>query len=136
MLELCRYSSWPHCNVAQLTGAPVYRIPIPFINELDTKPLPPLHYTTKRICYPGVNINTNNDYMICCDCTDDCQDKSKCACCLLTAEVSRTKDFYGYTIYRMLSSTRPKYLHKLNLCHKWLMTGTHMPLQIYGHNMT
>ena len=22
------------------------------------------------------------------------------------------------------------------LCHKWLMTGTHMPLQIYRHNMT
>ena len=23
-----------------------------------------------------------------------------------------------------------------NLCHKWLMTGTHMPLQIYRHNMS
>ena len=29
-----------------------------------------------------------------------------------------------------------KYLNKLNLCHKWLMTGTQMPLQIYRHNMT
>ena len=76
----------------------IYRIPIPFINELDTKALPPLHYTTKRICYPGVNINTNNEHMICCDCTDNCQDKTKCACCLLTAEVSRYKDFYGYVV--------------------------------------
>ena len=29
-----------------------------------------------------------------------------------------------------------KYLDRLNLCHKWLMTGTHMPLQICRHNMT
>ena len=32
-----------------------------------------------------------------------------------------------------LYSTRPEYLYKLNLCHKWLMTKT---LQIYRNNTT
>ena len=35
-------------------------------------------YATKRKPGKGVVINTKADFLICCDCTDDCQDKEKC----------------------------------------------------------
>lgn len=57
---------------------------IPVINAFDNAQPPPLEYSNKRIPMPGVNINTDPEFMSCCDCTDDCVDKSKCACFQLT----------------------------------------------------
>lgn len=59
---------------------------IPVINAFDNAQPPPLEYSNKRIPMPGVNINTDPEFMSCCDCTDDCVDKSKCACFQLTIQ--------------------------------------------------
>jgi hypothetical protein len=37
-----------------------------------------------RIPQTGVDINTEPEFLTCCNCTDDCQDKEKCACWQLT----------------------------------------------------
>ena len=37
-------------------------------------------FSFDRIPQTGVNINTDEEFLTCCDCTDDCQDKEKCAC--------------------------------------------------------
>lgn len=57
---------------------------IPIVNAYDDTAPPNLVYSEKRIPQPGVNINTDPAFMACCDCTDDCSDKSKCACFQLT----------------------------------------------------
>lgn len=57
---------------------------IPIINAFDDQRPPKLEYSAARIPMPGVNINTDPEFMACCDCTDDCADKSKCACFQLT----------------------------------------------------
>lgn len=59
---------------------------IPVVNAFDDAEPPPLKYSNKRIPMPGVNINTDPEFMSCCDCTDDCVDKSKCACFQLTIQ--------------------------------------------------
>lgn len=57
---------------------------IPVINAFDNQQPPPLQYSAHRIPMTGTNINTDPEFMSCCDCTDDCVDKSKCACFQLT----------------------------------------------------
>lgn len=59
------------------------------INTLNYKLPPPMTYITARHAMPGVNINTDVKFLCGCDCTDNCQDKSKCACCQLTIESQR-----------------------------------------------
>ena len=41
-----------------------------------------------RWCLPtDFEINTELEFLVCCDCTDDCQDKTKCQCWQLTIQV-------------------------------------------------
>lgn len=58
--------------------------PITCVNTLSNQLPPSMMYMTYRKPMPGVNINTDNNFLCGCDCTDDCQDKSKCACWQLT----------------------------------------------------
>ena len=55
-------------------------VPIPVINEFSKDPPEPFEYIVNRLPMHGVNINTDREFLSCCDCTDDCADKSKCAC--------------------------------------------------------
>lgn len=57
---------------------------IPIINPFDQQRPPDLIYSPVRIPMKGVNINTDPEFMACCDCTDDCADKTKCACFQMT----------------------------------------------------
>lgn len=57
---------------------------IPIINPFDTQRPPDLVYSPHRIPMQGVKINTDPEFMACCDCTDDCADKTKCACFQMT----------------------------------------------------
>ncbi|XP_027838304.1 histone-lysine N-methyltransferase SETDB1-like isoform X2 [Aphis gossypii] len=43
-------------------------------------------YITKRKPTPGVNLNLDPKFLCGCDCTDNCQDKTKCSCWQLTYE--------------------------------------------------
>lgn len=56
------------------------------VNVIDNKLPPPMVYMTSRQAMPGVNINVDSDFLCGCDCTDNCQDKSKCACWQMTIE--------------------------------------------------
>jgi [histone H3]-N6,N6-dimethyl-lysine9 N-methyltransferase len=76
-------------DVADKTRCPLY-IPdlsegkegmkIPVVNAFDDTAPPKLEYSASRIPMKNVNINTDPEFMACCDCTDDCADKTKCAC--------------------------------------------------------
>ncbi|XP_067281473.1 histone-lysine N-methyltransferase SETDB1-A isoform X1 [Pseudorasbora parva] len=63
-------------------------LPVPCINEVDNTLAPNVTYTKDRIPAPGVSINTSLDFLIGCDCTDGCRDRSKCACHQLTIEAT------------------------------------------------
>ena len=61
-------------------------VPISCVNSLKDEYPVYVEYSTKRIPKEGVHINTETDFLACCDCTDDCQDKDKCACWQLTIQ--------------------------------------------------
>ena len=57
------------------------------VNSIERNAPPFVDYTTKRIPRKDVEINTEETFLVCCDCTDDCQDKAKCQCWQLTIQV-------------------------------------------------
>lgn len=59
---------------------------IPCVNTLNSTLPPKMDYMTTRQPMPGVNINVESDFLCGCDCTDNCQDKSKCACWQMTID--------------------------------------------------
>ncbi|XP_035794441.1 histone-lysine N-methyltransferase eggless-like [Anopheles albimanus] len=60
--------------------------PVSCVNYFDDTKPPPCEYSTKRIPTEGVDLNLDEDFLVCCDCEDDCFDKSKCQCWQLTIE--------------------------------------------------
>ncbi|XP_062321938.1 histone-lysine N-methyltransferase SETDB1-B isoform X2 [Osmerus eperlanus] len=63
-------------------------IPLSCVNEIDITPPPSVAYSKERIPEDGVFINTSPQFLVGCDCTDGCRDKSKCACHQLTLQAS------------------------------------------------
>ncbi|XP_036395297.1 histone-lysine N-methyltransferase SETDB1-B isoform X1 [Megalops cyprinoides] len=63
-------------------------IPLSCVNEIDTTPPPSVAYSKERIPADGVFINTSPDFLVGCDCTDGCRDKSKCSCHQLTLQAT------------------------------------------------
>uniref|UniRef100_A0A8C6LFV2 [histone H3]-lysine(4) N-trimethyltransferase n=1 Tax=Nothobranchius furzeri TaxID=105023 RepID=A0A8C6LFV2_NOTFU len=63
-------------------------IPLSCVNEIDTTPPPKVAYSKERIPEDGVVINTSSDFLVGCDCTDGCLDKSKCSCHQLTLQAT------------------------------------------------
>ncbi|CAI6355120.1 unnamed protein product [Macrosiphum euphorbiae] len=59
---------------------------IPCVNIINSILPPKMDYMTTRQPMPGVNINLESPFLCGCDCTDNCQDKSKCACWQMTIE--------------------------------------------------
>ena len=49
------------------------QVPISCVNALNTAKPDPLVYSGVRMPQKDVDLNTNTDYMVCCDCTDNCQ---------------------------------------------------------------
>lgn len=67
-------------------------VPVQCINSVDYDELPYMEYTPARVADPSVPYSTDENFLVCCDCTDNCQDKSKCACWQLTHQgISFTK---------------------------------------------
>ncbi|XP_073245234.1 histone-lysine N-methyltransferase SETDB1-like isoform X3 [Porites lutea] len=64
------------------------RVEISVVNEVDTCFPPPIDYVSRRILHEGVNMVLDPAFLACCDCTDNCQDKSKCSCAQLTIQAS------------------------------------------------
>lgn len=63
-------------------------IPLSCVNEIDSTPPPKVAYSKERIPEDGVYINTSSDFLVGCDCTDGCRDKSKCSCHQLTLQAT------------------------------------------------
>lgn len=62
------------------------KTPIPLVNDID-KTLPAhIRYSAEREPTEGVHLNTDEEFLCGCDCTDDCQDKTKCQCWQLTLQ--------------------------------------------------
>ncbi|XP_073466376.1 histone-lysine N-methyltransferase SETDB1 isoform X1 [Aquarana catesbeiana] len=64
-------------------------VPLSCVNEIDRTPPPQVAYSKERIPGRGVFINTSTDYMVGCDCTDGCRDRSKCSCHQLSVDATR-----------------------------------------------
>lgn len=64
----------------------VENVPIPCVNEIDHAYPDTIKYTTQREPSDDVHINLDPDFLVCCDCEDDCQDKNKCRCWQLTIQ--------------------------------------------------
>uniref|UniRef100_A0A8C7JVX7 [histone H3]-lysine(4) N-trimethyltransferase n=1 Tax=Oncorhynchus kisutch TaxID=8019 RepID=A0A8C7JVX7_ONCKI len=63
-------------------------IPLSCVNEIDITPPPDVAYSKERIPEDGVFINTSPEFLVGCDCTDGCRDKSKCSCHQLTLQAT------------------------------------------------
>ncbi|XP_036198350.1 histone-lysine N-methyltransferase SETDB1 isoform X2 [Myotis myotis] len=63
-------------------------VPLSCVNEIDTTPPPQVAYSKERIPGKGVFINTGPEFLVGCECTDGCRDKSKCACHQLTIQAT------------------------------------------------
>lgn len=63
-------------------------VPLSCVNEIDSTPPPKVAYSKERIPEDGVYINTSSEFLVGCDCTDGCQDKSKCSCHQLTLQAT------------------------------------------------
>lgn len=62
----------------------IEKMPVQLVNCYDSTMPPPCVYSAKRIPTEGVNLNLDSEFLCGCDCTDDCLDKTKCACWKLT----------------------------------------------------
>ena len=52
-------------------------VPVSCVNSIDRNYPEYVEYSTVRLPQKNVVINTDPDYLSCCDCTDDCLDKDK-----------------------------------------------------------
>ncbi|KAL7647262.1 UNVERIFIED_CONTAM: hypothetical protein RMT77_002520 [Armadillidium vulgare] len=64
----------------------IENIPISCVNSLDKNHPTDLIYCNVRQPIEHVNLNLDPNFLVQCNCTDDCQDKSRCECWQLTTE--------------------------------------------------
>ncbi|XP_063545525.1 uncharacterized protein LOC134753545 [Cydia strobilella] len=65
-------------------------VPVPCVNYYDSSLPEFCSYNTERTPTAGVPLNIDPEFLCGCDCTDDCADKTKCACWKMTLEGART----------------------------------------------
>jgi len=63
-------------------------VPISCINSIDRNFPEYVDYSTIRLPQKNVNLNVDPEFLCGCDCEDDCQDKTKCACWQLTIKAT------------------------------------------------
>ncbi|ROT61434.1 putative histone-lysine N-methyltransferase eggless [Penaeus vannamei] len=67
-------------------------VQISCVNSLDETAPQTLVYSNVRLPTEHVPLNLDPEFLVCCDCIDDCQDKSKCPCWQLTIQGTRILD--------------------------------------------
>ena len=93
--------------------------PVSCVNSLDNNYPEYVEYSTERLPQKGVQIPLDEGFLTCCDCTDDCQDKSKCSCWQLTINTTAAegdgliKPNSGY-VYRRLHEPVPTGIYECN----------------------
>ncbi|CAH2101895.1 unnamed protein product [Euphydryas editha] len=92
-------------------------VPVPCVNYYDESLPEFCSYNTERTPTAGVPLNLDPDFLCGCDCEDDCEDKSKCACWQMTLEGARTigleGDNVGY-VYKRLPEPLPSGIYECN----------------------
>ncbi|KAG8238415.1 hypothetical protein J437_LFUL002872, partial [Ladona fulva] len=92
-IDLFDFDFWVHClaefTVLKHLSYIKEKVLIPAVNWVDYTYPRFVEYSTVRIPTPGVHLNLDPDFLVCCDCDDDCQDKEKCACWQLTIQGTR-----------------------------------------------
>ncbi|OWR47690.1 histone-lysine N-methyltransferase SETDB1 like protein, partial [Danaus plexippus plexippus] len=73
-------------------------VPVACVNYYDGSLPEFCFYNTERTPTAGVPLNLDPEFLCGCDCEDDCEDKSKCACWQLTLEGARTIGLEGENI--------------------------------------
>ncbi|CAH8534277.1 unnamed protein product [Dicrocoelium dendriticum] len=63
-------------------------VPVPCVNSVDNEVPGYIDYIPHRQPIGKVPLLTDDSFIVCCDCTDNCRDRAKCACQQLTAEAS------------------------------------------------
>ena len=63
-------------------------VPISCVNCVDYSEPDKIHYSATRKPLEGVPLNTTEDFLDGCECTDNCRDRSKCACWRKTFEAT------------------------------------------------
>lgn len=97
----------------------VEKMPVQLINQYDTTQPPPCTYSAKRIPTEGVDLLLDDEFLCGCDCTDDCVDKTKCACWQLTLQGAKYGnpeipiDEVGYE-YKRLNDPVPTGIYECN----------------------
>lgn len=64
-------------------------VPVSCVNSIDRSNPEYVEYSTVRTPREGVNLNLDSNFLSCCDCTDDCQDKEKCQCWQMTIQTTK-----------------------------------------------
>ncbi|XP_026322572.1 uncharacterized protein LOC113232150 [Hyposmocoma kahamanoa] len=92
-------------------------VPVPCVNYYDDSLPEFCSYNTERTPTAGVPLNIDPEFLCGCDCTDDCEDKSKCACWKMTLEGARTIGLdvrkVGY-VYKRLPEPLPSGIYECN----------------------
>ncbi|CAH4032426.1 unnamed protein product [Pieris brassicae] len=70
-------------------------VPVPCVNFYDGSLPEFCAYSTERTPTAGVPLNLDPEFLCGCDCEDDCEDKTKCACWKLTLEGAKTIGIEG-----------------------------------------
>ncbi|XP_037949862.1 histone-lysine N-methyltransferase eggless [Teleopsis dalmanni] len=95
------------------------KMAIPLVNYYDGTLPPECEYAAERIPTEGVNLNLDEEFLVGCDCEDDCSDKSKCSCWQLTISGATYKnlnasiDEIGYQ-YKRLYEHVPTGIYECN----------------------
>lgn len=94
-------------------------IPISCVNAIDAEQSPKIKYIINRQATTDINLNLDTDFLCGCDCSDNCQDKSKCACWqstidaqTSTSNLEKNKNV-GYN-YRRLYTVVPTGIYECN----------------------
>ncbi|CAH0761854.1 unnamed protein product [Diatraea saccharalis] len=92
-------------------------VPVPCVNYYDESLPEFCSYNTERTPTAGVPLNIDPEFLCGCDCTDDCEDKSKCACWRMTLEGARTIGLKGNNVgyvYKRLPEPLPSGIYECN----------------------
>ncbi|KAL0858787.1 hypothetical protein ABMA27_011256 [Loxostege sticticalis] len=92
-------------------------VPVPCVNYYDESLPEFCSYNTERTPTAGVPLNLDPEFLCGCDCTDDCEDKSKCACWQMTLEGARTIGLNAPSVgykYKRLPEPLPSGIYECN----------------------
>ncbi|XP_069357080.1 uncharacterized protein [Maniola hyperantus] len=91
-------------------------VPVPCVNYYDDSLPEFCSYNTERTPTAGVPLNLDPEFLCGCDCEDDCEDKTKCACWQMTLEGARTIGYDGDVgyVYRRLPEPLPSGIYECN----------------------